>query len=103
MTLQLVKKRTVIKDRRKFFRFILLSTLLISFIFFGLISPRNTNADFETLIEVTVRTGDSLWSIAEVHCPEDEDIRNFVYRIKKENSLKSSTLSIGQKLLIPQN
>lgn len=99
----LTRKRTVVKDRRKFFRFILVSSLLLNFIFFGIISPRITNADIVLEpIEVTVRCGDNLWSIAEAYCPEDEDIRNFVYRIKKENSLSVSTLSVGQKLLVPQ-
>lgn len=103
MTMQLIRKRTVVKNRRKFFRFILISVLLLNFIFFGMISPENTNADFGSEpIEVTVRCGDNLWSIAEAHCPEDEDIRNFVYKIKKENSLSSATLSVGQQLLIPQ-
>lgn len=99
----LSRKRTVITDRKKFFRFIILSALLINFIIFGLIAPMNTNADMEhNPILVTVRCGDTLWSIAEDYCPEGEDIRSFIYEIKKENSLKNSALDIGQQLLIPQ-
>ena len=97
----LSRKRTVIVDRKKFFRFILISVLLINFIIFGLIAPQRTNAD-EVLepVTVTVKSGDTLWSIANEYC-KDGDVRDFVYEIKKENSLKNSNLYVGQKLLIP--
>ena len=92
MTITVKKGRTYIKNRRKFF------------MIFGVLFPNNTNADFEAdPIEVTVRRGDSLWSIAEQYCPVGEDIRNFIYEIKKENSLSDPNLSVGQKILVPVN
>ena len=102
MTITVRKGRTYIKDRRKFFKFILLSALVINFIIFGVLFPNSTSADFEAdPIEVTVKSGDSLWSIAEQYCPEGEDLRSFIYEIKKENSLSGSNLAIGQTLFVP--
>ncbi len=104
MTITVKKGRTYIKDRGKFFRFILLSSLILNFIILGVLFPSRTSADFEAdPIQITVRRGDSLWSIAEEYCPEGKDLRNFVYEIKKENSLSGSSLSIGQKILVPVN
>ena len=104
MTITVRKGRTYIKDRRKFFRFILLSALVLNFIIFGVLFPNSTSADFEAApVKVTVRRGDSIWSIAEEYCPEGEDLRNFVYEIKKENLLSGSALAIGQKILVPVN
>jgi nucleoid-associated protein YgaU len=50
---------------------------------------------------VVVEQGDTLWSIAAVHVKNGQDIRDYVYELKKVNGLKSSTLHSGQKLLVP--
>lgn len=50
---------------------------------------------------VTVRAGDSLWSIAKEHAPEHRDIREYIYEMKQLNRLNSSTLHEGMKLLLP--
>ena len=99
----LSRKRTVIRDKKKFFRFIFLSVLALNFIIFGLISPAATNANEDAEpITVTVKSGDTLWSIAEEYC-EDGDVRDLVYEIKKENSLSNANLYVGQKLTVPVN
>ena len=50
---------------------------------------------------ITVRTGDTLWDIAADWSGKDEDIREVILRIRKENNLKGSNLAIGQQLVIP--
>ena len=50
---------------------------------------------------ITVRTGDTLWDIAADWSGKDEDIREVILRIRKENNLKGSNLAIGQRLVIP--
>ena len=47
-----------------------------------------------------VAQGDTLWDIAIEHKGETE-IRTYIYKLKKENDLRSSDLQIGQKLKLP--
>jgi LysM repeat protein len=51
--------------------------------------------------KVVVVTGDTLWGIAKQNAPEDQDIREYIYRIQKTNKLKSSVLHAGQTLILP--
>ena len=50
---------------------------------------------------VTVHTGDTLWDIAADWSGKDEDIREVIMRIQKENNLTGSNLAVGQQLVIP--
>ena len=50
---------------------------------------------------ITVHTGDTLWDIASDWSSKDEDIREVIMRIQKENKLTGSNLSVGQQLVIP--
>jgi len=47
-----------------------------------------------------VRTGDTLWSIAETHAPEDMDIREYIYFIEEDNSIESKTIYPEMELKI---
>lgn len=50
---------------------------------------------------ITVHTGDTLWDIAGEWGGRDEDIREVILRIQKENNLTGSSLAVGQQLVIP--
>ena len=50
---------------------------------------------------ITVHTGDTLWDIAADWSGRDEDIRELILRIQKENKLSGSDLAVGQRLVIP--
>ena len=50
---------------------------------------------------ITVHTGDTLWDIAADWSGKDEDIREVILRIQKENKLSGSNLAVGQRLVIP--
>lgn len=50
---------------------------------------------------ITVHTGDTLWDIAAEWSGKDEDVREVILRIQKENKLAGSNLSVGQQLVIP--
>ncbi len=50
---------------------------------------------------ITVHTGDTLWDIAADWSGKDEDIREVILRIQKENNLIGSNLAVGQQLVIP--
>jgi hypothetical protein len=51
---------------------------------------------------VTVLPGQSLWSIAEKHAP-NQDPSEFVQQIMQLNNLQTANVSIGQKLAIPNS
>ena len=50
---------------------------------------------------ITIHTGDTLWDIAAEWSGRDEDIREVILRIQKENNLTGSNLAVGQQLVIP--
>lgn len=96
------KKRTIIVNKRRFFTFLLLATLLVNLLFIFACLPRNTQADtVEKTQEVIVCAGDTVWSLAEKYGDSDEDVRETVYKIKKLNDLSTTSLTIGQVLLVP--
>jgi LysM repeat protein len=49
---------------------------------------------------ITVKAGDTLWSIASVRYP-GRDVRNEVWRIQQANHLRTPNLMPGQTLLVP--
>ncbi len=54
-------------------------------------------------VEVTVAYGDTLWSIAEAHMPDDMDQRKAVYIIKEHNEDINGALIPGQTIKVPTN
>ncbi|MFC5700026.1 LysM peptidoglycan-binding domain-containing protein [Cohnella faecalis] len=50
---------------------------------------------------VLVDSGDSLWSIASSYKKKEMDTRKAVHHIMKRNGLEESSLTTGQKLIIP--
>jgi Tfp pilus assembly protein FimV len=50
---------------------------------------------------VTVRAGDTLWSIAAAHTNSDGDVQETIDRITDASHLHSVTLQAGQQLRVP--
>lgn len=46
-------------------------------------------------------SGSTLWEMAERHCPNDMDIRDFIKEIKKANGMKDSVVYKGCSYKIP--
>ena len=61
-------------------------------------SPRTAR---ENLVQVTVRPGQSLWSVAESADP-DQDTRAVIQQIIDLNSLSGDTVLAGQQLWVPR-
>ena len=80
---------------------------LIAFLLGALMSGGFTYMTFSASPEIyekqviTVHTGDTLWDIAADWSGRDEDIREVILRIQKENKLSGSDLAVGQRLVIP--
>lgn len=61
-----------------------------------------SSPDQLSYVEVTVSSGDSLWSLARRYGPENRDIRETVDRIRTINGLESRvSLRPGERLTIP--
>ena len=77
---------------------ILLLALTSIFLLLG-----NTGAANEpqAVSTVVVQPGDTLWSISEEITPQGTDIREIVSDLKTLNALSTSSLQVGQILLIP--
>ena len=76
---------------------------LLLFSSFLLISTNASGGELasEGEVQVTVGSGDSLWSIASRYSEEGDDVGYLVYQIKKRNNLEHVTIRPGQQLIIP--
>lgn len=52
------------------------------------------------LTNYIVRTGDTLWSIAEKYAPDDMDIREYIYFIEEDNSIENKSIYPEMELKI---
>ncbi|CAM2841408.1 MULTISPECIES: LysM peptidoglycan-binding domain-containing protein [Paenibacillus] len=52
--------------------------------------------------KMAVSQGDTLWSISLDHKPETMDTRVYIEAIKKVNQLQSTSIQVGQVLILPQ-
>ena len=59
-------------------------------------------ASAERFSTVTVRSGETLWSIAAAHTAGDGDVQETIDRIQEVNHLPGATLVPGEHLRIPQ-
>ena len=94
------RRRISYKKRAKQQRtnlYILLAALAILFIC-SLATLADSGIHEITLI---ADTGDTLWELCEPYCPEDMDLRLFIDKVKYENGLKNSCLTIGQEITVP--
>ena len=92
-------------NKRKFIRStsITIGLIILLILMLSNISFSHTEAIFK---EISVSSGDTLWSIAKHEQTnnlyfQDKDIRDIIYEIKYINNLNNSNLSIGDKLCIP--
>jgi len=92
-------------DRRKRFTLmpaIALAALGLMVALPTLSSVRLYAATTQHYATVTVRPGDTLWSIAATHAAPTADVQEVVDRISDANHLQGGTLQPGQHLRIPE-
>lgn len=60
-----------------------------------------TQLDTVPFASITVRSGDSLWELAEEHAPEGMSTDSAVRLIREKNGLDTALIVAGQVLLVP--
>lgn len=90
-------KKYVLRDKRKFFGFIFLVTVVASLLIYTISVSGYKDPQYK---EVVVNSGDTLWSIAEKYS-NNKDIRHFIYNLEKINHIDSGTLYADTVILVP--
>ena len=87
-----------IRNKAKFIR----SMAIVIFLLVALfnISVAKSNTPEAEIIDYTISRGETLWSIAEENKAEKEDIRQYIYDIKKLNNMTDSAVYEGQIIQI---
>ena len=86
-----------IKNKIKFIRSIAIVIFLLIALFNISIAKTDTEAEY---IDYTISKGETLWSIAGEYKEKNEDIRQYIYDIKKLNNMTDSTVYPGQVIKI---
>lgn len=86
-----------IVNKKKFVLSVTILTLLIISIFN--LAFANVEKSI-TIDEHTVVCGETLWSIATKYKKEGQDIREYIYELRKLNNLENCSLNVGQDILI---
>ncbi len=72
--------------------------IVVSTIFFASSAYGYEIKQYDT---VTVKSGDTLWTIAKKY-RKSGDVRRLIHAIKKANKLESSMIYTGDQLLVPR-
>jgi nucleoid-associated protein YgaU len=93
-----MNRRYVLKNRRRFYTFIIVMTIALSCIFFAVtVNGADSGSAFTT---VTVDKGDTLWDLAKEY-NKGGDIRNYIREIEKVNNLVDGTIYEGDIIKMP--
>jgi hypothetical protein len=92
-----MKKKYILKNRKRFFSIIFTLTIIL---FTALFATNAYGYKAPTYKHITVKNGESLWSIALKYSNEN-DLRKYIYEIKKINQLETSDIYVGTQLKIP--
>lgn len=96
-------KKLIIKDRKKFNRFIVMASLVLAVLVYAIMSmffptPVRGLSDNTTMV---VSHGDTLWDIA-LSLDADKDVREVVYDIYEINNIsRDGSIKAGQVLQLP--
>lgn len=87
-------------NKKKFARSILI-TIFMVIVMCICISSVFANKEVETTeVTYTVSKGETLWSIAERYKQDNQDPRDYIYKVKKLNNMTSATIYEGQVITI---
>lgn len=97
-----MKGRFVLKNKKRFVIFLAIIVFVVGVTVFFSVNGDAKGCEKPEYVKVYVAEGDTLWGIASSYKKPGRDIREFIYELKRINSLKSSELYIGQVIVIPK-
>lgn len=90
-------KKYVLKNKKRFFSFLFIVLFIMTTLIYTISVAGFSEPHYRS---VTIRNGDSLWSIAEKYS-DNTDIRKKIYLIKKINHMDSSDIFANTTILVP--
>jgi nucleoid-associated protein YgaU len=93
-----MNKRYVLKNRRRFYIFVIMVTIVISFS--ALAAAVNGADTGDEYISVIVESGDTLWDLAREY-KSSGDLRQYIREVEKINNLTDSLIYEGDILKMP--
>ena len=91
-----------IRSKGRFTMFITIMIIMAVAVIFTAAGFSDVRGDSEdSYINVSVVSGDTLWTISDEYMPSDMDKREAIYEIKSANNMKTSELTPGQTIRIP--
>lgn len=86
-----------IKNKKRFITSMTILVLIIISIFNLVFANVDKSVNIE---EHTVVCGETLWSIATEYKKDGQDVREYIYEVRKLNNLADCNLNVGQEILI---
>ncbi|MDR2163702.1 MAG: LysM peptidoglycan-binding domain-containing protein [Clostridiales Family XIII bacterium] len=93
-------KRYRIRSKTRFLTFITAMLVTAAIIGATVFGGGVSGTEKQEYRDITVRPGDTLWSIAREHRPEGTPIRRYVSEIKAANGLGSEVIYPGQTISV---
>ena len=84
------------RQRRTLLMFLVIGAILTTWLSIGAMADME-----EEGIVVTVQPGDTMWEICEENLPANTDLRDYVYKVKYVNEMKTMELKVGQEIYLP--
>lgn len=89
-----------IVNKKKFIKSIATIAIIIFLIIILINEIANKPKYTETYKTIYISEDETLWSIAEEYKKPNQDIREYIYEIKKLNNMESAAIYEGQELTI---
>lgn len=93
-----MNRKYVLKNRRRFYMFVIFMTISLSCIFFA--ATANGADTNPTFTSVTIEKGETLWHLAKEYS-HGGDIRQYIREIKEINNLSDGTIYEGDVIKMP--
>lgn len=98
-----MKKKYRIKSKFRFTFFVTAAILFVISIT-GTAIGANTAESLSKPVysEIVIQDGDTLWNLAQVFGPADQDTREVIFRICEINHISADSIYPGETILIPE-
>lgn len=94
-----MKRRLILKNRKRFYVFIMITTITLSCILFA-VGVNGADIQQNEYMTVTVEKGDTLWDFAKEYS-KGGDIRQYIHKIEKANRMTDCDIYEGDTLIMP--